>query len=234
MRRFAISTVKFVNWMMRRMTAATHFLQYALEWGWEPKPKWFDHFLNQHWQMSAKNSGLHVERGVFSRFLLKPNGRLLELCCGDGFNSRHFYSSAVRSVTAVDFDASAISHARRFNSAPNVDYQQRDIRSGLPEGPFDNIVWDAAMDYLTPAEIEKLLTEIVHLLGRTGVVSGYAVRERDDGRKSNAYQEFQFKDKDDLRRFLAPHFAHVKVWETIHPTRHNLYFAASQSPIEVM
>lgn len=234
MRRFAISTVKFVNWMMRTMTAGTHFLQYALEWGWEPKPKWFDHFLNQHWQMSAKNSGLHVERGVFSRFLLKPNGRLLELCCGDGFNSRHFYSSAVRSVTAVDFDASAISHARRFNSAPNVDYQQRDIRSGLPEGPFDNIVWDAAMDYLTPAEIEKLLTEIVHLLGKTGIVSGYAVRERDDGRKSNAYQEFQFKDKDDLRRFLAPHFAHVKVWETIHPTRHNLYFAASQSPIEVM
>src|SRR5262249_18430171 len=159
-------------------------------WGWEPKPEWFDHFLDQHWQMSAKNTGLYVERGVFSRFLLKPNGRMLELCCGDGFNSRHFYSSAARSVTAVDFDESAIAHARRFNSTPNIEYQQRDIRSELPEGPFDNIVWDAAIDHFTQAEIEKLLEDIVRLLGKTGIVSGCALTKREDGRKSNALQEY--------------------------------------------
>ena len=38
---------------------------------------------------------------------------------------------------------------------------------------------------------------------------------------------------EDLRRFFVPQFKFVRVWETIYPTRHNLYFVASQSPIEL-
>lgn len=34
--------------------------------------------------------------------------------------------------------------------------------------------------------------------------------------------------KEDLLRLLAPHFKNVKVFETIYPTRHNLYFFASE------
>jgi ubiquinone/menaquinone biosynthesis C-methylase UbiE len=60
--------------------------------------------------------------------LLKPNSRMLEICCGDGFNARHFYCSAAASITAIDFDSDAIPHAKRFNSAPNITYLQRDIR----------------------------------------------------------------------------------------------------------
>jgi SAM-dependent methyltransferase len=234
MRRFAISAVKALNVLMRRATAATHFLQYALQWGWEPKPEWFDHFLDQHWQWGAKNNALWVERGVFSRMLLKPNARMLEICCGDGFNARHFYSTAASSIIAIDFDVDAIPHAKRYNSAPNIEYRQHDIRKGLPAGPFDNIVWDAAIEHFTEQEIDRLLKEIVALLGETGIVSGYTLTERDDGRKSNALHEYEFKDKEDLRRFFTPHFKHVRVWETIYPTRHNLYFAASQQPLEMM
>jgi cyclopropane fatty-acyl-phospholipid synthase-like methyltransferase len=171
MRHLAISAVKFLNVLMRKATAATHFLQYALQWGWEPKPEWFDHFLDQHWQMSAKNISLWVERGVFSRMLLKPSGRLLEICCGDGFNARHFYSSAAATVTAIDFDEDAIPHAKRYNSAPNITYLQRDIRKGLPAGPFDNIVWDAAIEHFTEQEIDRLLKEIISLLGDTGMAA---------------------------------------------------------------
>jgi hypothetical protein len=48
-----------------------------------------------------------------------------------------------RSIVALDFDEDAIPHARRYNSAPNITFIKQDIRAGLPEGPFDNIVWDA-------------------------------------------------------------------------------------------
>jgi cyclopropane fatty-acyl-phospholipid synthase-like methyltransferase len=233
MRRAAVFALKLVNALMRKVTAGTHFFQYALQWGWEPKPEWFDHFLDQHWQWSAKDNSLWVERGVFSRMLLKRKSRMLEICCGDGFNARHFYASAAASITAIDFDADAIPHARRFNSAPNVTFLQHDIRKGLPAGPFDNIVWDAAIEHFTEQEIDTLLKEIVALLGEAGVVSGYTLTERHDGRKSNALHEYEFKDKEDLRRFFTPHFKHVRVWETIYPTRHNLYFAASQSPIDI-
>jgi SAM-dependent methyltransferase len=233
MRRLAISAVELLNALMRRATAATHFLQYALEWGFNPKPEWFDHFLDQHWQWAATNNALWVERGVFSRMVLKPNSRMLEICCGDGFNARHFYSTAASSIIAIDFDVDAIPHAKRFNSAPNIEYRQHDIRKGLPAGPFDNIVWDAAIEHFTEQEIDRLLQEIVALLGEGGVLSGYTLTERDDGRKSNAFHEYEFKDKDDLRRFFTPHFKHVRIWETFYPTRHNLYFAASQQPIEM-
>jgi hypothetical protein len=36
---------------------------------------------------------------------------------------------------------------------------------------------------------------------------------------------------DDLKRFLSPHFRNVKVFETIFPSRHNLYFWASDGAL---
>ncbi len=228
-----MSFLKGINFLVRKVSAFTHFAQFAVQWGIEPRPEWFDHFLDQHWQFSAKNNGLWVERGVFSRLVMKPNARMLEICCGDGFNARHFYSSKAASILAIDFDKDAIPHAKRYNSVPNVTYLQKDIREGLPPGPFDNIVWDAAIEHFTEAEIDSLLREIVNLLGPDGILSGYTLTEATDGKKSNALHEYEFKDKEDLRRFFTPHFKFVKVWETIYPTRHNLYFAASQTPIAI-
>lgn len=233
MRRLLVSLLKGVNAVVRRISAFTHFAQFAVQWGFKPRPEWFDHYLDQHWQFSATNNGLWVERGVFSRMVIKPNAKMLEICCGDGFNTRHFYSSKAASIVALDFDRDAIPHARRYNAAPNVTYVQKDIREGLPDGPFDNVVWDAAIEHFTEAEIDRLMREIVQRLGPDGVLSGYTLTEAADGKKSNDLHEYEFKDKEDLRRFFTPHFKFIKVWETIYPTRHNLYFAASQSPIDV-
>ena len=158
---------------------------------------------------------------------------MLEICCGDGFNARHFYSSQASSIIALDFDKDAIPHAKRYNSAPNITYLQKDIRDGLPPGPFDNIVWDAAIEHFTEAEIDQIMRELVQRLGSEGILSGYTLTETADGRKSNALHEYEFKDKDDLRRFFTPHFKFVKVWDTIYPTRHNLYFVASQTSLDI-
>jgi SAM-dependent methyltransferase len=233
LRKLLISLLKGVNLLVRKISAFTHFAQFALQWGFHPRPEWFDHYLDQHWQFSSKNNGLWVERGVFSRMVLKSNAKLLEICCGDGFNARHFYSSKAASIMAIDFDKDAMLHAKRYNSVPNITYLQIDIRNGLPEGSFDNIVWDAAIEHFTEKEIDRLLREIVSRLGPDGILSGYTLTKAADGRKGNDLHEYEFKDKEDLRRFFTPHFKFVKVWETIYPTRHNLYFAASQAPIEV-
>ena len=63
MRRLLISLLKGLNFLVRKVSAFTHYAQYAVQWGIEPKPEWFDHFLDQHWQFSATNNGLWVERG---------------------------------------------------------------------------------------------------------------------------------------------------------------------------
>jgi len=233
MRKLLISALKGLNFLVRKVSAFTHFAQFAVQWGFHPRPEWFDHFLDQHWQFSAKNNGLWVERGVFSRLVMKPNSRMLEICCGDGFNARHFYSSRAASIVALDFDKDAIPHAKRYNAAPNISYLEQDIRNGLPAGPFDNIVWDAAIEHFTEAEIDKIMRELVERLGSDGILSGYTLTEDPSGKKSNALHEYEFKDKEDLRRFFTPHFKFVKVWDTVYPTRHNLYFVASQTPVEV-
>lgn len=233
MRHLLVLFLEALNLLVRKVSAFTHFAQFAVQWGFKPRPEWHDHFLDQHWQHSAKNNGLWVERGVFSRMVLKPNSKMLEICCGDGYNARHFYSSAASSIVAVDFDKYAIPHAKRYNSVPNITYIKADIRSEMPAGKFDNIVWDAAVEHFTETEIDKLLKDITERLGSDGILSGYTLVEAADGRKGNALHEYEFKDKEDFRRFFTPHFKFVKVWETIYPTRHNLYFAASQMPLRI-
>jgi SAM-dependent methyltransferase len=233
MRRLIISLLKGLNFLIRKLSAFTHFVQFVAQWGFAPRPEWFDHYLDQHWQFSAKNNGLWVERGVFSRLVMKPNATVLEICCGDGFNARHFYSSKARSIIALDFDKDAIPHAKRYNRTPNINYVLQDIRQGLPSGLFDNIIWDAAIEHFTEAEIDQILHQIVERLGPDGILSGYTLTEAAGGKKSNALHEYEFKDREDLRRFFTPHFKFVRVWETIYPTRHNLYFVASQTSIEI-
>ena len=71
MRQLLVTILTGVNWLMRTVTSWTHFAQYSLQWGFEPRPEWFDHYLDQHWQWSATNNGLWVERGVFSHLVLK-------------------------------------------------------------------------------------------------------------------------------------------------------------------
>jgi hypothetical protein len=119
MRKMIVSFLKGFNFLVRKFSAFTHYAQFALQWYPKP-PEWFGHYLDQHWQWSATNNSLWVERGVFSRLVMKPNSKMLEICCGDGFNARHFYSSQASSSIALDFDADAIPRAKRYNSAPNV------------------------------------------------------------------------------------------------------------------
>jgi SAM-dependent methyltransferase len=186
LRQLVISLLKGTNFLVRKLSAFSHFAQFAVQWGFNPRPEWFDHYLDQHWQWSAKNNGLWVERGVFSRLVMKPNAKMLEICCGDGFNARHFYSSKASSIIALDFDKDAIPHAKRYNSAPNITYIQQDIRTGPPPGPFDNVVWDAAIEHFTETEIDQIMRELVQRLGSDGILIGYTLTEAADGRKSNA------------------------------------------------
>jgi hypothetical protein len=75
------------------------------------------------------------------------------------------------------------------------------------------------------------MENIKRRLGSGGTLSGYTIVERADGLKSLPHHEYEFKSKEDLARFLTPHFAHVRVFETIYSDRHNLYFWASDGSI---
>jgi SAM-dependent methyltransferase len=157
--------------------------------------------------------------------------RVLELCCGDGFMTYHFYSLVAESVVGIDFDPKAISFAKHNLAAENITYLFGDIRTDIPEGTFENIVWDAAVEHFTEAETQALMGAIASRLTPDGILSGYTLLEDDAGHKHLHQHEYEFHDKEDLARFLTPHFKNVQVFETTFPNRTNLYFYASNGPL---
>lgn len=213
-------------WISRHWVSNAHKRLMAVQWQCPPNPEHFDHHIDLYYFWLSTRNSLWVERGVFGSLALQ-GGEVLELSCGDGFNARNFYSLRSKHVIACDFDIKAIETARSKNSAPNVDFVLADIRTAMPAGEFENIVWDAAIEHFTTEEIEKILKGIKSRLTVNGIVSGYTIVERTDGTKSLPQHEYEFKNKEDLLRFFTPHFKNVTVFETIYTVRHNLYFWAS-------
>jgi len=226
----ALAFVKFVNRCLRSLTASGHKVQMTLEWGLRPNPEWFDHFIDQHEQWHRTRIPFPWERGIFNLLAMKPESKVLELCCGDGFNAHHFYSIRAGSVTSLDFDPKAIAHARKHFKAPNVTYLLADIRKDLPPGPFDNIIWDAAIEHFTEEEIASIIRQIRGRLRDLGTLSGYTLIEEQD-HKGHHEHEYEFKSREDLARVLKPHFKNVLVLQTDYPTRKNLYYFASDAPL---
>lgn len=224
------SLIQAETFIARRWASSSHRRLKEVQWGIDPTPEHFDHHIDLFYQFLDTRNPLWVERGVFGSLALM-GGRVLELACGDGFNARNFYSLKSSHVLAVDFDKKAIRTAVRKNSAPNVKFLLADIRTAMPAGRFDNVVWDAAIEHFTPEETDKILQNIKVRLGPSGILSGYTIVERSDGKKSLSHHEYEFKSKEDLLRFLTPHFQNITVFETIYPSRHNLYFWASDGGI---
>jgi len=219
--------LKNISSKTRTLAFLTHRLQMNYEWSTAPQPEWFDHYCDQFYQFRKNQNPLFLERGIFGLLAIKQGSELLELCCGDGYNSFHFYSIRAKNIIAVDFDPDVIQHAKKYNQSRNVDFRLCDIRNEMPPGTFDNIVWDAAIEHFTVEEINKLMIDIKFRLKSNGILSGYTIVESQTGEKSLTYHEREFKSKEDLKSFFEPHFNHVKVFETIYPSRHNLYFYAS-------
>jgi len=216
---------------LKNKTARAYKKLFWATWNISGNPEFFDHHIDLFYQWQETKNSLWLERGVFGNLAVKRGGKLLELACGDGFNSRNFYSYLAKSIIAVDFDKNAIKIAKNKNSTENIEYVLADIRTNMPNGHFDNIVWDAAIEHFTENEIDNIMKEIKKRLDvNKGTLSGYTIVEKTEGKMLEQH-EYEFKNMEDLRRFLKPYFENVIVFETIFPERHNLYFWASDGNI---
>ena len=230
-----LPAIKATNRMLRRLTGFGHRLQFETEWMGGTNPEWFDHLIDQHWKWTDTRNSLSWERGFFSTLAMSFDCTVLDLCCGGGFFSHHFYSGRAEQVVAVDFDPSAIAHAQANFKAPNVRYVCADIRGGMPIGDFTNVVWDAAIEHFTQDEMIGIFDNIKARLAKAnGVLSGYTIIERSHG-KSLEHHEYEFKSREELADLLKRFFAHVAVIQTTTrdymEVRDNLYFFASDGQV---
>lgn len=230
-----VELIRFHNRMLRKVNRFSHKIQFLLEWRLS-NPEYFEHQMDLNWKWHESRTAYPMERGVFSSFALRndnpPSGLTLDLCCGDGFYSYYFYSKRSSKVVAIDFDPKAINFAKKnYRRAENIEFLVGDIRSDIPDGPFDNIVWDAAIEHFTELEIKNLVGRLKAVLKPNGILSGYTIVEPEHGGKHLHQHEYEFHNKEDLARFLSPHFKKVQVFSTRYPDRTNLYFFASDSAL---
>jgi SAM-dependent methyltransferase len=223
--------LKYFSKFSRKLAYFAHKLQANYEWSILPYPEWFDHYCDQFYGFRQSQNPLWAERGIFGLLAVKQGANILELCCGDGFNAFHFYSIRAKSIISMDFDKDAIHQAQKHNQAKNVEFRLGDIRFDMPTGKFDNIIWDAAIEHFTEMEIDMIMKDIKARLTNDGILSGYTIVELPTGQKSLSQHEREFKSKEDLKSFFEPHFKSIRIFETIYPTRHNLYFYASDELI---
>jgi len=219
-----VPPLRLFNAGLRALCALAHHLQYKVEGFLRPSAEWFDHEIDVYWQWAARQRMMFLERGVLNALAIEPGARILELCCGDGFNAHRFYSERAAQVLAVDHNHTALRHARRFHARPNVEYRSCDIRRGVPEGPFENVIWDAAIAHFTRAEVAVIISSIHRSLTDAGVLSGYTPIEPGE---NYPYARVRFTGPEALAELLGREFAHVAVLETPDAIRRNLYFFAS-------
>lgn len=213
----------------RDLTSKAHQLKMSIDWGVPDSPEWMNHFQDWFFQSLDRGATFWIERGIFARLSFgskKPD--VLELCCGDGFNTKNFYSPYANSILALDFDIEAHKHAVKFNGGENIQYRLADIRSEIPNIDVDNVIWDAAIEHFDDNETTSIITSIKNCLERRhGTLAGYTLVERSDGKKSLHQHEREFRSKEDLHEMLSKFFPKVVVFETFAPQRHNLYFFAT-------
>lgn len=206
-------------------------------WRWEYSfgnvPDFFDHRIDLYWKWTAQGMPHWLERGVYSLKALKmfDEPRLLELCCGDGFNTKYFYATSCRYICACDYNKDALKLACSVNKAPNIEYEFCDIRYDLlnlpavKKGKFTNIIWDASIAYFNNEEIEQIMFSIKKCLFEDGVVSGQTIIEEDH--ENFSLNINKFSSLEEIEAFFSPWFKHVYVFETVYSDRHNAFFYAS-------
>jgi SAM-dependent methyltransferase len=220
-------------WLSSRWAANAHLRLRFAQWYIPPSPKNMDHRIDLFHGWLATRNPVWVERGVFNAMCLK-GGRVLELTCGDGFNTRNFYSLKSQHVTGCDIDEAIIRTARKKNGAPNVTYVVADIVTQLPAGQYQNVIWDFAYpitEFFSTGELDTVFRSVKAALNEGGVFSGYTMAEDAVTAFTASGPQGLMQRKEQLLDLLKPYFANVTVFETLSPGRKNLYFWASDGPV---
>lgn len=225
---------RFSRWYAAR----THEALFAVQWGVPPTPEWFDHDIDAYFTNHAGADDLAAQRGVFSRIALESahrdreaagiegEFRVLDLCVGDGSTPARYLTQRSDTTVGVDFDPEAVGHARARYSNTGVEYTLGDIRDSLPEGPWDLIVWDAAIEHFTMDETRSILQRMKGGLRPWGRLCGYTLKAAETGSHLE-HHEHEYASAEELGEIIHEVFDHVSVFEILSAERVNWYFTAS-------
>ena len=217
----------------RGFAALAHKGFFYAEWCVD-HPENFDQNIDLYYQWRKNHSSSWLEQGVYGVLALQTFQEpvLIELCCGEGFFTKMFFSAAARYIWACDIDERAIRRARRRNREDNVSFAVADIRRDIPDSVEGraptNVIWTEAMEYCTKDEMCGILERIHTVLSQTnGILYGQTVPAPPHGGVLVQKHQYEFLNKEELKSFLQRWFQHVVVFETVYEEIRHLCFWAS-------
>ncbi len=186
---------------------------------------WFDHRIDElRWPENI----FWVERGVVARQHLPQDGRLLDLCCGDGYYSDVFWSTTAGLIDAVDRDPEALRLARTAHAKPNIRFHQLDIvRDPLPGSGYAVVCFFEALEHLSVDDGMLVLEKIKAALAPDGWLVGSTPQVAPEARgQGNREHDNEFESPESLEAFVGLVFSRVETFASFHPGRTTLYFRA--------
>lgn len=229
-RPFLMCLSKIETCLSKKWVESAYHRMFMLQWQFSfgKELGYFDHAIDLFYQFPVKSEAGWLERGILNRMALMSfeNPIAMELCCGDGFNAKHFYAPCCKSLLCVDYDKSVLKLAEKKNYASNIEYLMRNIIKEMPsrEDGFHNIICDAALAYFNEEEIVEIIKNVKIRLKAEGIFSGMVGVEYHEG-------GYVFEGIGDLKRLLKPYFKNVWVYQTVSPIKHSLYFEASDEKL---
>lgn len=139
--------------------------------------------------------------------ILSAGDVVLDIGCGDGFFTKHFYSARCSRIDAMDNELGAITAARVINGARNINYVLANaVTDAFPFSHYDIIVLDGALGHFRDEDCRILLAKIAQALKVTGLFVGSEALGREGA------DHFQFFDStDDLYTFFRKYFKCVEL-----------------------
>jgi SAM-dependent methyltransferase len=200
-------------------------LIFKAQWNYY-SPEWFDHrhhFLNPErfggdfWAMSADL--------VLLRLPLE--GRILNLCSGDGFYDYHFFSHRASEVVAVEKNRQAYQQALDHHGKANIRYVLHDVLTFTPlRDHFDVVVIRGAIEHFSADDQQRIFKMAWDALKPGGWFCGDTPANPDKERKKLQAHENEWADEAEMRDSLSFVFSTIETLTFPSRTVVNLFWQA--------
>ncbi len=163
------------------------------------------------WMGDPRISYEHLHRYHFSRRFARGK-TLLDLGSGEGYGA-NFLAEVARSVTAIDIDQNAVTHARARYRRDNLEYFHNDARVGsvLQDNSFDMVVCFEVLGHVQ--EQNAFLATIARVLQEDGL----AIISTPNKDVSNHHNEFHARELnlEEFQALIKRHFPHARFYNQL-------------------
>lgn len=198
-------------------------LLFRAQWGYG-EPEWFDHRLHlldperwfsDYWTASADNI-LKV---------LPLEGRMLNLCSGDGFYDYWFYRKRASDIECIEYNKEVFDFAMRHHAHSKIQYHFGNVLDfPLKPSYYDVVCIRGAIEHFSPADQIIIFKKSFAALKDGGFFCGDTPAKKIQMDKQLPSHEYEWSDEEEMRQCLGKVFSTIESWTIRSADRTTLFW----------